>query len=127
MKSMQLIVWGTILIVIGLGLAGWGGWRSYNDIVAWQAARSQLHELESLTPSKIAELQKDATSSGNFAEGFFGAMLSSPMFLNIAKAKAEGELSAANDDLYSSLPMALFGLFLLYLGNGMLGRAKKTS
>lgn len=80
-----------------------------------------------MTPSKVAELQKDATSSGNFAEGFFGAMLSSPMFLNIAKAKAEGELSAANDDLYSSLPMALFGLFLLYLGNGMLGRAKKTS
>ena len=93
---MQLIVWGTILIVIGLGLAGWGGWRSYNDIFSWQSARSQLQQLESLTPSKIAELQKDATSSGDLADGFFGTMLSSPMFLNIAKAKAADEMSAAN-------------------------------
>lgn len=126
MKSIQMIVWGIILIVVGLALAGWGGWRSYNDISSWQSARSQLQGLQSLTPAKIAQLQHDATSSGNFAEGFFGAMLSSPMFLNIAKTKAEDQMSAANQDLYTDLPTALVGLAMLFFGNRMLGRAKKT-
>lgn len=126
MKSTQLIVWGVILVVLGLGMAGWGGFRTFQEISAWQSARSELESMNKLTPAKIAELQHDAEASGNFAEGFLGSMLSSPMFLNIAKAKAENEMTAANQNLYSDLPLALVGLSLLVWGNSMLGRAKKA-
>lgn len=126
MKSTQMIVWGVILLVVGLAMAGWGGFRSFHDITQWQSARSELQSLNDLTPEKIAALQHEATTSNNFAEGFLGSMLSSPMFLNIAKAKAQDEIGAANQNLYVDLPLALVGLSLLLAGNRMLGRAKNS-
>jgi len=125
MKSTQLIVWGVILIVIGLAVAGWGGFRSYNDITSWQSARTNLRNLQDMTPAKIAEMKQEAANSNNLAEGFFGAFLS-PEFVEIAKAKAQNEVSVANQDLYVDLPFALVGISLLLTGNRMLGRAKKT-
>ena len=124
MKSAQLIVWGVIVILIGLAAAGWGGFRSYNDINTWVSARSQIKELESMTPEKIAEMKKEANASHNLLDMFAGAFLLSPEFVEIAKAKAAGEMSAANQNLYVDLPLTLIGLSLLLTGNRMLGRSK---
>lgn len=126
MKSAQFIVWGVILIVIGLAVAGWGGFRSYNDINTWVSARSQIKELEGMTPEKIAEMKKEANASQNPLDMLAGAFLLSPEFVEIAKAKAAGEMSEANQNLYVDLPLALVGLALLLTGNRMLGRAKKA-
>jgi|GEM_PF-5619829 len=90
MKSTQLIVWGGILIVIGLAVAGWGGFRSYNDINTWVSARSQIKELEGMTPEKIAEMKKEANASQNPLDMLAGAFLLSPEFVEIAKAQSQG-------------------------------------
>jgi len=79
-----------------------------------------------MTPEKIAEMKKEANASQNPLDMLAGAFLLSPEFVEIAKAKAQNELSAANQDLYVDLPFALVGISLLLTGNRMLGRAKKT-
>lgn len=125
MKSAQLIVWGVILIVIGLGLGGWGGLRSYSDINDWVSARAELKNLESMTPEKLEKIKQEAKNSSNFVDGFFGALLS-PELLDVAKTKDQELMSEANQKLYSDIPLTLFGLMMLGMGNRMLARSKST-
>jgi hypothetical protein len=125
MNGTQSLVWGVVLIVLGLGLAGWGGWRSYEDVAAWQQAWTQLKQLEALTPNRLAQLKQEASQSQDLASQFLGSMLS-PELVEIGKQKAQSEADDANARMMTDLPLLLFGLAAIYFGNGLLGRTRKS-
>jgi len=123
MNGTQSLVWGVVLIV--LGLAGWGGWRSYEDVAAWQQAWTQLKQLEALTPNRLAQLKQEASQSQDLASQFLGSMLS-PELVEIGKQKAQSEAGDANARMMTDLPLLLFGLAAIYFGNGLLGWTRKS-
>ncbi|MGC9184898.1 MAG: hypothetical protein ACP5GC_05555 [Thiomonas sp.] len=125
-NGVQALVWGVLLIVAGLGLAGWGGWRSYEDVSSWVQARQQLHEIDSLTPEKLAQARQEAAQSDNPLVQFAGGFLMTPEMMNVMKTRAQSDMQAANANLQTDLPLFLFGLVMVYIGNGLLGRARKS-
>lgn len=124
MNGTQALVWGVVLIVLGLGLSGWSGWRSYADVATWQQARAQLRELDALTPDKLAQAKQEAAQSKDLASQFLGAVLS-PEIVEIGRQNALSEANGANARMMSDLPLLLLGLAMIYFGNGLLGRARK--
>lgn len=124
MTGMQAAVWGVVLLVSGLAFTAWGGWRSYQDVGAWQQARSQFQEMSQLTPEKLAQMKQDAAHSDNFFMQFAGVLMS-PEMVDVLKTNAQAEMSAANSRLLTDLPAALLGLMLIFGGNRLLGRTRR--
>ncbi len=124
LNGAQAMVWGVVLIVLGLGLAGWNGWRTYQDVDTWQQARAQLRELDALTPEKLAQAKQEASQSQDLASQFLGAFLT-PEVVEIGKQKAQSDAAGANARMMLDLPLLLLGLAMIYWGNGLVGRARK--
>jgi len=127
MNGVQALVWGVLFIVAGLGLTGWGGWQSYADVSSWVQSREQLHEIEAMTPQKLAQARQDASESDNPFTQFAAGLLMTPDMMSALKIKAQSDMQAANANLLTDLPLFLLGLALVYRGNGLLGRARKSS
>ncbi|MDY0331152.1 MAG: hypothetical protein RBR52_11750 [Thiomonas sp.] len=123
LSGAQAVVWGVVLLVLGLGLGGWGAWRSYQDIDTWQQARAQLQEMSRLTPDKIAQAKQEAAHSDNPFTQFSSAFMS-PEVVEIAKANAQSEMQGANNRLLTDLPAAIVGLMLVLGGHRLLGRGR---
>lgn len=124
MTGMQAAVWGVVLLVSGLAFAAWGGWRSDQDIAAWQQARSQFQEMSQLTPEKLAQTKQALAQSNNFVMQFAGVLMS-PEMVDALKTNAQAEMSAAKSRLLTDLPAALLGLMLIFGGNRLLGRVRR--
>lgn len=127
MNGVQALVWGVLCVVAGLGLTGWSGWQSYQDISTWVQARGQLQEIDALTPEKLAQAKQDAAQSDNPLEQFVGGFLFTPEMMNVARIKAQSDMQTANANLQTELPLLLLGLGLVYGGHRLLGRARSRA
>lgn len=120
--NIRKLVWGVLLVLCGLGGAGWGAWHGTIDASHWLQAHRALEAIASGDTASLERLQRSARADNDLLGELGAGLAALPGGREFAAATWRRREQQAGRRLLRDLPLLLGGVLLLWLGNHLLGR-----